>query len=62
MKYTAHCFKLKQSHSALGMNALHYFLIFAEVDLEGFFPADNFLVRMRSLSTLVYLMHQTSSS
>ena len=26
-----------QSHSALGMNALHYFLIFAELDLEGFF-------------------------
>lgn len=27
-----------------------------------FFPADSFLLRMRSLSSLVYLMHQTSSS
>lgn len=44
------------------MNAFHYFLIFAKVDLEGFFQQIIFLVRMRSLSSLVSLEHQISSS
>ena len=57
-----HCFKLKPPHSALGMNAFHYFLIFAKVDLGVFFWQIIFLVKMRSLSSLVKLIHLIYSS
>lgn len=32
-----HCSKLKHANTAVGMNAFHYFLIVARVDLEGLF-------------------------
>jgi hypothetical protein len=44
------------------MNAFHYFLIFAKVDLGVFFWQIIFLVKMRSLSSLVNLIHLIYSS